>query len=242
MYAYQTLEEYVKTTPVRLFGPSTFDEGRTLLHRGAARTIFCEGRVFFEAGPPAFFCGETRNALTIGAAGLGADGFGNDGFEDCQIPGPSRHQRAVIAAGGEALGLEELEREIKVMPGWSAVPKFEQKIETFCAHPVGEAALLSERQFPIVLRMRLDQWPVRDLHQLLKRHDREMWSWLRAPGSEVLTRRIVERFAEGCEPALEFRFHCEIEAARAILRRLRAHGLARRLEEADEAALERFGL
>jgi hypothetical protein len=239
-----TREEFAQTTAVRAFGTSTHDEVIAHLHRGASRTMFCDNQVYFQAGPPAFFRSQTRSEMFVGPSSLTGDDYGNDGFESIQIPGPDRHQRRQTAAGGEALGLEELSVEMKRLPGWSVLPDVRQKIRSTHDLPIaGAVASFSEWEFTHVLRERLDQpWHKAD-DESLKALDPEVWERLHADDCGIHARWILTRIADHAleEDDFFFTFNHEVRAASAILRRLKMHGLANDLDAADYNALRQLG-
>lgn len=242
-FARQTLEEFSSEGLIRRIGISTLKEQQLSLSNGARRTLFCEGRVYFEAGPPAFFRGRYRNMMDVGPCGIGPDQFGNDSFKDCRIPGPARHDRCWSAATGQALDPDEIETWRMGMPGWTVLADIEHRIVALpCLAPPGSAALFCEREFPKKLRAVLsndDADP--DCVSLLGSHDPQLLDWIQSPMGHECDRQILRRFAESRKAVFEIPFDGEIKAARAILKRLKHHGLATDLDEADDAALAEIG-
>lgn len=237
VYSRQTIEQFEANHPIRQLISSNKEERRKLLHQGAKRTLFCAGQVFFEAGPPAYFRGPTSNKMIVSACGIGPTDFGNDGFQDCYIPGLPRHLRRESAATGQALSPEEIDTFRDGMPGWSVLAEVTQQIDTYRGSPpAGTVALFCEREFVCNVRLSVKRDADSERNKLLSSIDPQLRDWI---DSECLAhdRLIIRRFAETSNPALEIPFHGQIAAARAILGRLKHHGLATELDEADESVL-----
>jgi hypothetical protein len=239
-YGRITFAEFEAENPIRDITKTTVNDERARVQRGASRTIFCDGRTYFEAGPPAFFRPYHKKQMVVGPLGLGDGDFGCD----LLVRGPPRFVRSDCGGAGTAIGLDEIEIERTNLPDGLYAPEVGQTVETVrdLIRP-GAAALFCEREFPKKLRDRLTSpyghGP--ENAELFRAVAPELRNWLDTPYDPETNRWLLRRCAYADEKPFHYEFYYEAQAARSILRRLASHGIKDDVDEADDTALAELG-
>lgn len=233
-------DAYFEQNLWRTMGNSTNGERWARAHIGASRMMFCEDKVYLEAGEPIYYLVHSmvRGAFDVA---VGPSALDRRGTAAIGVPGPSASARLECARRGTAFAIGEVDEEIRTLLDRGNSVSGRPKVETVLqCHAPDTAALSCARAMAEFL-----------------------WSEARRDGywTDSL-RRSVPILASACDPdattenlphlevlgqlalakdmAVRNEFFNEIRDARDVLRRLRSFGHGALAEE-DEAALTGLG-
>jgi hypothetical protein len=233
-------EDYFERNPWRRMGNSTNGERWARAHIGASRMMFCEGKVFVEAGEPVYYLvhSAVRGAFDVV---VGPSALDRRGASTVGVPGPSAPARLECARRGTAFAIGEVDEEIRTLLDRGNSVSGRPKVETVLpCHAPDTAALSCARAMAEFLwseAKREGYWTDslrRSVPILARTRDAD------ATTEDLPYREVLEQLASSKDMAVRNEFFNEIRDARDVLRRLRSFGHGT-LAEDDEAALTGLG-
>jgi hypothetical protein len=207
--------------------------------RDASRIIFCEDRVFVEAGDPIWYAVFDRRArrfdLVIGHSELDRSHVDRPHGAGFFTPGPDRHARIDCGRSSLAFGLAEMPLALRTLADLSCEFRFGSEIVALSDHVPGPAAELCVRAS--AQHLREIAWMRPNLRnampELADRSRANARSDIRSDAE------LLGHFVSREHPALRIDHASEVAAARKALDRLAAQ---EPLAEQDEAALSALGI
>jgi hypothetical protein len=234
------LDAYFEENPWRSIGNSSNGERWARAHVGASRMMFCDGKVYVEAGEPLYYLvhSAVRGAFDVTVGPLSLE---RRGTRAIAVPGPSAWDRIECARRGTVFAIGEVDEEIRTLldrgNSVSGRPKAETLLQCHASDTAALSCARAMAEFLWTEARREGYWTDslrRSVPILASTRDAN------ATTEDLPHREILEQLASSKDMAVRNEFFNEIRDARDLLRRLRSFGHGTLAEE-DEAAMSELG-
>ncbi|MDO8943320.1 MAG: hypothetical protein Q7U75_09065, partial [Desulfobacterales bacterium] len=232
-------EVYFEQNLWRTMNNSSIGERWARAHIGASRMMFCDDKVYLEAGEPIYYLvhSAVKGAFDVAVGPSAPDRVGTSAV--C-LPGPGRRTRLECARRGTAFAIGEVDEEIRYLRDRGNSVYGRPKIDAVQCQAPDIAALSCARAMAEFLwsEARRDGYWTDALRRSVP-----ILASTRDPNAATENlpyREVLGQLASAKDMAVRNEFFNEIRDARDVLRRLRSFGHGT-LGEEDEAALWSLG-
>jgi hypothetical protein len=217
-------DAYFEQNLWRTIGNSTIGERWARAHIGASRMMFCEDKVYLEAGEPIYYLVHSmvRGAFDVA---VGPSALDRRGTPEIRLPGPTAWARLECARRGTAFAIGEFDEEVRTLLDRGNSVSGRPQVETVLQfHAPDTAALSCARALAEFLwreACREGYWTDslrRSVPILGSTRDPDFTT------ENLPHREVLEQLASSKNTVIRDEFFNEIRDARDVLRRLRSFG------------------